>query len=335
MISIITPVYQTAGFIGRYLESVLSQTFTDIEVILVDDHGSDSSIALAHQITDAYNGPIRFRYLKTPVNSGPGLARNLGIEQAEGEYIAFVDSDDTIDPDFCRLLLVSAEKNDSDLSCCHISVDNERGERLFTGRYPYVSDGEFSGEARSHFLSTYISYFSCVLYKRELFTRHNINFTSGRSSEDSVMLCLALLHCRRISWVDKPLYHYIRRSDSLSTSKDPTRYRQKLDTLGQLISSARARGLYDTDRAEIDFIYFKKGYLSSVFNYIANCDTPELSVLESIRLELETLLPGYRSNRYLRSVNLFSTLDFLLRRFPKAAILLIRFYLRGHKDIML
>lgn len=335
MISIITPVYQAAEFIGRYLHSVMSQTYKEIEVILVDDHGCDSSIALAQQITDAYDGPISFRYFRTPENSGPGIARNIGIEQARGKYIAFVDSDDTIDPDYCKLLFESAEANDSDLCCCHISVDDEQGEQLFVGRHPRVEDGEFTGEARRRFLSTYVSYFSTFLYKREFVTKHNIGFTGGRSSEDSVMLCIALLCCGRISQVDKPLYHYLRRSDSLSMAKDPTRYLQKLDTLSQLISSVHTDGLYERDREEIDFIYFKKGYLVSVFNYIANCDTPEVSVIRSIRQELVSLVPEYRSSRYMKSVNLFSIMDFLLRKCPTMAVFLIRIYLRGHRDIML
>ena len=103
-LSIIIPVYAASQTLESCLESVLAQTLDEIEVVLVDDHGPDDSIALAREYLKDYAGPKRFLFTETLVNAGPGPARNKGLETASGEYVAFLDSDDRLDPAFCEKL---------------------------------------------------------------------------------------------------------------------------------------------------------------------------------------------------------------------------------------
>lgn len=335
MISIITTIYNSTESLERYFRSVMSQTYTDLEVLLVDDHGCDDSIALAHKITDAYEGPIRFRYLATENNSGPGVARNIGVAAATGDYYAFVDSDDCIAPDFCELLYESAVKNDSDLCCCHLDIFDEDGTHLGIRRNPYVADGEFKGEDRTRFLSTYVSYFTTFLYKKSFFDRHDIVFPASRSSEDSVMLCCALLRCGRISQVDKAMYRYMRKADSLSKRVDPLRYKSKLASLGMLMDVVRKNGWYEEDKELIDFIYFKKGYLMAVFDYVANAEHPDNATLRSIQGELNRQVPGYKKNGYLRHNLTFRLLDFVITSCPRLAVVVVKLYMKCMKDTVI
>ena len=101
-VSLIIPVYAARETIEACLASVLAQTLDDIETILVDDHGPDGSIAVARAFLKDYEGPKQFRFTETPANTGPGAARNRGVEAAVGEYIAFLDSDDWLAPSFCE-----------------------------------------------------------------------------------------------------------------------------------------------------------------------------------------------------------------------------------------
>ncbi|MCQ2110209.1 MAG: glycosyltransferase [Bacteroidaceae bacterium] len=328
MVSIITPVYNVSGCIRRFIESMLSQTLTDIEVILVDDHGQDESISIAHQITDSYTGQITFRYLETPCNSGPGAARNIGLDAARGKYVAFVDSDDTIDPEFCHYLVESAEHNDSDMCCCHLEIFDENGSSQGVKCNPPVPDGEFSGQVRRQFLSSYVSYFTTFIYRREMLDRNGIRFPAGRSSEDSMMLCCALLCCRRISQVNRYMYRYLRQSGSLTMKTDATRYRQKLDSMNALMKGIRERGWYSLDKDELDFIYYKKGFLVSVFNYIANTGTPRTDVIKGIYQELKTVLPDYRNCPYVKGSLKFRMLGLLIGSAPAVSIWVIRLYLK-------
>ena len=109
-VSIISPVYNVAAYICECIDSIVGQTMTDWEVLFVDDHGTDNSIAIAKQHIARLPREIaeKFRFLETPQNSGPGIARNLGIKQARGEYIAFVDSDDRMEPQMLDRLLLKA-----------------------------------------------------------------------------------------------------------------------------------------------------------------------------------------------------------------------------------
>jgi len=326
-VSIITPVYDSAESIRRYLDSVLSQTLDDIEVILIDDHGTDQTIAIAHSVTDTYSGPIRFTYLSTAENRGPGAARNLGINVAKGEYLSFIDSDDVIDPDFCKLLYESAKNNDSDLCCCNLDITLPDGTIVGTRKSPYVPDGEFSGENRRNFLKNYVSYFTTYLYKKSLIDRYRILFPPTRSSEDSAMFCCVLLCCQRISQVDRSLYKYVRNDTSLSHSKNPDRYTQKLSSMETLMRVVKDQGWYTNDKEEIDFIYFKKGYMMSVFDYIQSTPHANRSVIREIRSELLRQVPDYRKNRYFREKISFRILDVIVSATPIIAVPAIRFHL--------
>ena len=99
-VSIIVPVYNAGLFIAKCLESVASQTMLEgVECILVDDCSTDDSIARVESFVGQYHGDLTFKLLRQPKNQGPSAARNLGIREASGEYVFFLDSDDSISPD--------------------------------------------------------------------------------------------------------------------------------------------------------------------------------------------------------------------------------------------
>ena len=109
-VSIIIPIYNVAPYIKRCLDSVVAQTFQDIECILVDDCGTDNSIEIVQQYIDSYQGPIQFKFIHHEKNLGLSGARNTGIRIATGDWLYFLDSDDSIIPDCIAILLALQEK---------------------------------------------------------------------------------------------------------------------------------------------------------------------------------------------------------------------------------
>ena len=97
-VSIIIPVYNVSLYIERCIKSVMSQTYQDIECILVNDATPDDSIAIAERLIADYNGTIQFRILNHEHNKGQSTARNTGIDASTGDYLYFLDSDDEITP---------------------------------------------------------------------------------------------------------------------------------------------------------------------------------------------------------------------------------------------
>lgn len=256
-ISLIVPVYNASSYIEDCLASLMAQTMDDVEVLLVDDHGSDDSMQMAKAYVEAHPSKKLFRYLATPHNMGPGPARNVGIEAAQGEYIGFVDSDDVVAVDFCELLYGAAKQYDADLVYCQAELVKPEGTTPL--RNPVIESGSFEGEKRRYFLTHYTTLFVSFLYRRSLLGKFGINFPATRSAEDSYFLTCSLLAAQRIACIDKSLYRYLVHEESLSEVRNPKRYADKIKSFDLLMEFARDRGLYEANKDELDYIYLKKG----------------------------------------------------------------------------
>lgn len=328
-VSVIVPVYNARDYIVTCIDSLIFQTLEDIEVIFVDDHGSDDSIAVAQNYLSEYIGEKRFRFTETPENSGPAAARNIGIREATGEYIAFLDSDDWIEPSFCNTLYYVARKNDADLAFCDISLDTTRDGGLKVKKNPKVKNGEFNRSRKCKFLTQFTSYFTTFIYRRELLIHNDISFPNTRSSEDSCFLTCCLLAASRIASVHQPLYHYMLRGDSLSLSKSDTRHLQKLESFNKMLEFAKSREIYADFKDEIDYIYIKKAFLVSIFTYIKNSSEPKKAAVTAIYEDLKRVVPNYKENAYFRSKLKIRTLTKMIEKTPGIAMKVISSYVKN------
>ena len=268
-VSLIIPVFNAAAHIGACLDSVLAQTLDQLEVILVDDHGSDDSMTYARARLAAYEGPKRFVFCRTAANSGPGAARNVGIAAAQGAYLAFLDSDDRLAPDFCERLYEAASRADADLAVGSIVFETPDGSATIR-RNPPVAPGPFEGKAKRRYLCRFTSYFTTYLYRRKLLAEGGISFPGTRSAEDSCFLICALLAARRIAPARDALYHYRTGPASISRKPDPGRWRQRIASLRAMESYARDKGYDRRYRGIIRLLVFKKGWLMAGKDYLTN-----------------------------------------------------------------
>ena len=245
-VSIIVPVYNSSEYIVPCLESLCAQTMDDIEIILVDDHGTDDSMEKTRSFVSGYEGKKRFVFAQTASNSGPGAARNVGIDSAEGEYVAFVDSDDYVEPEFCRTLYELAKESDADMACCDIVI----GERKM--RNVDVND-------KKYFLRHFVSYFTTFIYRKSLLDAAEIRFPEQSSAEDTCFLTCCVLMAGRVSQVHKPLYHYRINESSVSKKKNRSRAFARLKSVRDILRFAGSRGRSREYRKELLFLYLKKG----------------------------------------------------------------------------
>lgn len=254
-VSVIVPVYNSSKYIDCCLESLVGQTMEEIEVILVDDHGTDDSMDKARAFVSSYAGGKSFVFAETPENSGPGAARNIGIELAKGEYVAFVDSDDYVEPAYCEELYNAATSDDADLACCDIRIGEEEKQNAD------VSD-------KQYFLKHFVSYFTTFVYKKTMLDAKVLRFPESSSAEDTCFLTCCVLSANKMAQIQKPLYHYVLHEKSVSRKKNRKRAIVRLNSIKSIIHFAKRNGLYSQYRCALNLLLLKKGYGMAVKDLI-------------------------------------------------------------------
>lgn len=219
MISVIVPVYNTAAYLERCLESLSHQTYEDIEIIIVDDGSTDSSGA----ICDAWVARCSKMRVIHQENGGLSAARNRGIEAANGSYLLFVDGDDYVMPNFAKSLYEGAVKDNCDICICNYRFVDEKGNTIEHNNYTqYERSDTFDGiEGLTLFENrSYRTFFDIVcnkIFKRELF--NDIKFPEGVSLVEDIAVMPSLYHmAQRISVISDKLYNYVYRENSISNS---------------------------------------------------------------------------------------------------------------------
>lgn len=333
-VSVILPVYGVADYIVKCTESLLAQTLQEMEFIFVDDLGPDNSIELLKQTIAGHPREKQFRILRPEHNLGAGMARNYAIPEAKGEYIAFVDSDDWIEPDMFESLYNRAKEHGMpDLCLCQASKDYLDGTPSEILSNPDVEEGEFTHEKRAYFLTHYVSYFWTFIYRRDLIEKYTIRYPEDRSADDSFFLACALMTAQTITRVDKPFYHYLIRPGSVTTTKDSVKYKKRLMVFSKLMAYAKEKNVYADLKQEIDFLYIKKGYLTTVVNYVINALEPRKEVFAEIYDTLCKEVPNYKKNPYLKKKIVLRLLVAICHRCPKLALCLLRFYAKKYNAV--
>lgn len=131
-VSVIIPVYNTSKYLNKCITSILNQSLEDIELIVIDDNSQDKSYEIMQSF--ASSNPKKIKLLRNEINSGPGKTRNRGLEEAQGEYISFIDSDDYISNDMLEKMYLGCKDNNSDVARVNIKKMFSNHDVSFLGR---------------------------------------------------------------------------------------------------------------------------------------------------------------------------------------------------------
>ena len=212
LVSVIVPVYKVEPYLERCLDSLVNQTLKEIEIIVIDDGSPDR----CGEICDAYAArDERFRVVHQE-NAGVSAARNVGIELAKADYLMFADSDDLVDPEFCRLPYEAAAEHGADLVMFQFWRISGRKKRICA---PDDLDGIKSRDVALRMLYHGSSMIVVnKMYHKKLF--QSLRFPEGRFYEDHAVTHKAVYTAHTIFYFRKPLYYYYRRKGS--TTQSPT-----------------------------------------------------------------------------------------------------------------
>lgn len=209
MVSVIVPIYRVEKYLERCIQSIINQNYTDLEIILVDDGSPD----LCPQMCDEYaKTDSRIKVIHKE-NGGLSDARNRGIQEAAGEYITFVDSDDYIHPEMISGLLRNLQKVNADISVCgyNIIYDDRVEVPLKRGKMTLFSRKD---AIREMMLNPKMGDFAWnKMFKRHVFDE--ICFPIGHTAEDIAVMYTLFQKCNQIVFDETPWYNYYQRDNSI------------------------------------------------------------------------------------------------------------------------
>jgi glycosyltransferase involved in cell wall biosynthesis len=210
-VSVIIPVYNTAPYLQRCLDSICGQTWRNLEIICVNDCTPDNSSVILKEYAEKDK---RFRIITHSSNRGLSAARNTGMSAARGKYIYFIDSDDWIDHNYIETMLVTVERENVNIVVnSNILCENEKNSQLFPQKISFNRTGFID-------IADYINDISCTVFsyiwKKDFLDRVNANFPEGLIHEDLYFQQTTLVHLKYIYLINSPAYHYLQRRDSIT-----------------------------------------------------------------------------------------------------------------------
>lgn len=206
LVSIVVPVYNRHNYLAECLDSLVAQTYQNLEIILVDDGSTDDSLAIcqAYAKKDA-----RFKVLAQS-NAGVSVARNNGIQTATGQYLMFVDSDDYVASDYCEQAVSCLEKYNSDI-CCFGYVEVDKDSEKYIEKVAAL-DGPITKE-QAMVITIEDSHPVNKIYKREMFA--NLKFPANKVYEDAYIMYKVFDLAKRISYLPQATYFYVQNKKSI------------------------------------------------------------------------------------------------------------------------
>ena len=208
IISIVVPIWNAAKTLRKCVLSVFSQTFTDWELILSDDGSTDESLEICYSLSSECD-KVRIFSNK---HLGVSYARNVGLDHARGEYVCFVDADDTIDSDYLEVLYANRA---FDMVVCGYWVDIYDGDGRFNRseeriQKEYLYDFENKAETKTLFFSGAMHINCNKLLRKEIIDQCNLRYKPYPVNEDFIFMMEYLLHCKNLYVVGKATYHWVR-----------------------------------------------------------------------------------------------------------------------------
>ncbi len=211
LISVVVPIYNVEKYLRKCLDSILEQTYCNLDIILVDDESPDN----CGKIIEEYKKKDQRVRTIHQKNGGLSDARNAGIKIANGEYIIFIDSDDWVEKKMIEILYRNIEKYNSDISICEFIEEDDNGKVLSKKQYNYKFKEFNTFDAIKDLIlqNTLTNHAWNKLYKINLF--NNVRYPKGQLMEDVSTTYKLIENSSKVVYQNIPLYHYIQRESSI------------------------------------------------------------------------------------------------------------------------
>ena len=253
-VSVIVTIYNREKYLGDCACSLFEQTLDDIEYIFVDDASTDNSLSILDSLLEKF--PKRKQYVKIILlekNGGRANARQIGVDNATGEYIIHVDSDDWVDRDMMELLYQKAKESDADIVGCNVTHEYSGYQRIFKQKYSNKMD-----ENIRRLLNGDIFPSLCTsLTRASLIKDNKIAFPQGLDTGEDLLFNLNLyLKANKVVGIDEPSYHYRHTEDSGSFQHTEKSIQSVIEVARRIEVLMKETGNYEKFEHDIQFRKF-------------------------------------------------------------------------------
>ena len=303
-VSVIVPVYNVEKYVEKCLKSLVNQTMQEIEIIVVDDGSKDGSKSIVDNYIKKYPDKIKYLYKE---NGGLSSARNFGIPYANGEYIAFLDSDDYVEPTMYEEMYNLAKKEDADMVECDFIWEYPNKQKY---DYGVVYNGKKEAIEKARVVAWN------KLIKREIIESEKIEFPFGLRYEDVEFFYKLVPSLNKISFMKKYFIHYVQRENSIANTQN-TKTKDIFKVPNNVIEFYKNKGYYEEYKEELEYTYLRLLLCSSLKRMCKIKDKQERkTALDDTWNNINTNFPNWRKNRilkkktiknmYIKSVNRFT-----------------------------
>ncbi|MBQ9684227.1 glycosyltransferase [Candidatus Saccharibacteria bacterium] len=209
LITIVIPYYNASGKIIKCLTSLKAQTSNNFLVVFIDDRSTDNSKKVIQ--SELRDSNIKYEIIRNKKNIGPGYSRNVGINKTTTEYITFLDSDDSIDEEYIEVISNEINKSKPDCICFDYSIVSKT--KVINNKT--IPNCAYGNPSVNMSLANIIGSTWGKVYKTEIIKNNKVKFPHLSRKEDMVFTKIAISNCKVIRYINKPLYNYIMRNDSL------------------------------------------------------------------------------------------------------------------------
>lgn len=322
-ISVIIPVFNGENYLRRCVDSILAQSFSDFEIILVNDGSTDSSGRLCDQyvVKDS-----RVRAIHKAKSEGAGPARNSGLDAAEGKFVMFLDADDHIESDMFEVLLDTQKESDYDLVIC--SYDNfVDGVAGYTDRERYTELTLTDAAAVrdlfvKHFPRGMVGYLWNKLYKADIIRENHLRFPDMRRLQDGVFNIGYFGCAKSCRVIDRPLYHYMLNPQTGLFKKCPRDYFDLITRFSKDFLDTVARWGYDPAKCDENITVF---FLNELGNCLENASSENWGMDKAAR---NAYYAALRADAFVRQM---AAKPVALGRYRKV---MLKFLLGGHFGLL-
>ncbi|MCI5773025.1 MAG: glycosyltransferase [Erysipelotrichaceae bacterium] len=287
-LSVIVPMYNVENYVEECLLSLVNQTYEDMEIIVVDDGGSDNSVAIVERLLPQYP---KLRMVHK-ANGGLSDARNYGLQFASGEYIGFIDSDDHVETTLYAKLMAKIAQG-YEVAVCDIHYFFEDG-------HGFIMKGinDHGKDMQKNALLSPMFAWNKVYHRR--FFDEGLRYPLNTWYEDTPVTTMVFAQTNKIGYVPEALIHYRQRQDSIMGSNTSKRILEIFGIMEMLRANFQQAGLWDRYHDEIEYLHIEHLRLYGMFRFIRSPYFNE--AYEKSTQIMQANFPNWQHNAYIKDL---------------------------------